>query len=103
MELRFTWSALNLIKDELGADYTDTLSRALDERNLDALAIAIAAGTDQTPDEVMAESPPIEPMYKAVVSALVEAFHGPDGPQEGEQREGKTGFSRFWKTRRNQA
>lgn len=89
--MRFDWSALLRLREELGENYLERIEACVEDGALDVLASAVAAGTGREVGDVLAESPPVNPTYAALIKALELAMFGEDGagPAEGGEPMGK--------------
>lgn len=100
--LRFTWDAIAQLRAAFGPEYDERISKALDGRDVEAIAkvVAIGTGGELEPREIIEASPPLVATSNAVFRALYLAYYGPDGPpprDEEAQGKPKTRAVTWWR------
>lgn len=87
--LRFGWSGIALLQQELGQDFDVKISQAMTNLDLAALAKVLAIGLrdswpDVTAEMIVQESPPIAMVNEKIMLGLKRAFHG-EAPAEPDE------------------
>jgi len=75
-QLRFTWDRIAQLRDELGGDFDEKITKAAMENDVVTMAAVVAIGTGLSAEKVNEASPPIIPTFNAIIAALNLAFHG---------------------------